>query len=261
MPESVKSEHLFRFLDDLLDIVDFPDYPGAINGLQVEGQGEITRIAAAVDASEETIQLAVEADADLLLVHHGLFWGGTSPIVGPVRRKLGALLRSEMALYAAHLPLDAHPEVGNAAVMARELGISVAGGFGEFDGRSVGCWGSIKAPLPEVSDAVAAVVGGPARLIQPSRGDTSAPDPSTVRVGIATGAGHGFLAEAVQLGLDVVVTGEAPHHAYHDFREAGVSLILAGHYATETFGVRALAEKVEASYGIPWTFIDVPTGL
>lgn len=261
MPESVKSEHLFRFLDDLLGIPDFPDYPSALNGLQVEGASEVTRIAAAVDASEQTIALALDADADLLLVHHGLFWGGAAPLVGPMRRKVGRLLGAGMALYSAHLPLDAHPELGNAAVMARELGVSVAGGFGDFEGRTIGCWGSMRTPLAEMADAVGALVGGSARLIRPPRGETSAPDPSTVRVGILTGAGHGFLPEAVERGLDVVITGEAPHHAYHDFREAGVALILAGHYATETFGVKALAERVEEGYGIPWTFIDVPTGL
>lgn len=257
----MKSEHLFRFLDDFLNIRGFPDYAGAVNGLQLEGGPEVEKIAAAVDASEETIALAVRAGADLLLVHHGLFWGGCAPLVGPALRKVKAALGSEMAIYSAHLPLDAHGEVGNAAVLAGELGLEISGGLGEYEGRHVGCWGTVQLSLDELRGALEELVEGSVRLISPPRDPSAPPEPRSLQVGVVTGAGHGFIGEAVEKGLGVLVTGEAPHHAYHEAREAGIALILAGHYATETWGVRALAAHIGEAYGIPWEFIDVPTGL
>jgi dinuclear metal center YbgI/SA1388 family protein len=257
----MKSEHLFRFLDEFLGIREFPDYPGAVNGLQVEGGDEVAKIAAAVDASEETIDIAARTGADLLLVHHGLFWGGCAPLTGPALRKVRAALGAEMAIYSAHLPLDAHPEVGNAAILAGELGMEVAGGFGEYEGRHVGCWGKLDVSLDELRTAMEVLVEGPVRLISPLRDPGPVPEAGSLRVGVVTGAGHGFIDEAAEKGLGVLVTGEAPHHAYHQAREAGIALVLAGHYATETWGVRALAAHVGEVYGIPWEFIDVPTGL
>jgi len=257
MAESVKSEQLFQFLDEYLDVPAFADYDGAVNGLQVEGPLSVSRVAAAVDASEETIRAALEAGADLLLVHHGLFWGGSSPIVGPHFRKLKALIQGPLALYSAHLPLDAHPEVGNCAILARAVGIPADVRFGEYRGQALGWQGPVDQDLQTFVAGVEAAVGGPVRVIPRS------PDAETRAAGsvaVVTGAAASMLGEAARSGVDTLLTGEAPHHAYHEARELGVNLVLAGHYATEVWGVRALAEKIRELHGLEWVFIDVPTG-
>jgi dinuclear metal center YbgI/SA1388 family protein len=253
----MKAESLFQFLDDFLDIGTFEDYDQAINGLQVEGRASIRRVAAAVDASQETILRAAEAGADLLLVHHGLFWGGSAPITGPRFRKLKALLDAGIALYSAHLPLDAHPEVGNCAVLARELEIPVEGPFGQFKGRDMGVWGLVEGTVADLVRNTEEVVGGPVRAI--IRGA----DSEAVRAGrvaVVTGAATSLLPEAASAGIDTLLTGEAPHHAYHDARELGVNLLLAGHYATETWGVRALGAVLAERFDLDWIFLDLPTG-
>lgn len=250
----MKLESLIQYLDRYLGIPDFPDYPGAVNGLQVEGPAEVGRVIAAVDASLATIDEAVRRGGDLLLVHHGLFWGGGAPITGRRFRKLAALIRGEMAVYAAHLPLDAHAEVGNCAVLARALGVSVDGRFGTFQGADIGWWGRIDAHRDELARTVERTVEGPVMLIPggPER---------VARVGVVTGGGGALVEEAARAGLDAFVTGEGSHHTYFDATELGVNVYYAGHYRTEVWGVRALAEHLEASFGLDWEFVDLPTGL
>jgi dinuclear metal center YbgI/SA1388 family protein len=241
-------------MDGVLGIPDFPDYPGAVNGLQVERRGGVGRILAAVDASEATIREAVNRQGDLLLVHHGLFWGGAAPVTGRRYRKLGEIIRNDLGVYAAHLPLDAHAEIGNSAVLARELDIPIEGAFGHFEGREVGWWGRADEPVAALRDRVAAVTGGPVRLI-PGGGEGAG------RVGVLTGGGGSFIGEAAALGLDTLLTGEGAHHTYFDAMELGVNVLYAGHYATETWGVKALAALVADHFGLAWDFIDLPTGL
>lgn len=265
MSSNASLETIVRFLDSYLQLGDFQDYPGAMNGLQVERREPVRRVLAAVDASELTIREAVRRDSDLLVVHHGLFWAGAAPVTGRLYRKLEALIREDIGLYSAHLPLDAHPEVGNSAILARELGVDVEGSFGGYQGRDVGWWGSLS-PGEEgggkpgadnreaVRERLAAVVGGPVRLI-PGGG------PSVGKVGVLTGGGGSFIEEAARLGLDALVTGEGAHHTYFDAMELGVNVYYAGHYATETWGVRALVERVAGEFGLSWDFIDIPTGL
>ena len=248
-------EHLLQYIDDLLGVRDHPDYPGAANGLQVEGPNEVAHIAAAVDASEETIVAAVESGADLLLVHHGLFWQGLRPLTGRRFRKVAGLIRGNVALYSVHLPLDGHPELGNCALLARELGIDLQGRFGIFENEAVGWWGQVEPTAPErFLQHVGAMVGGPAQLL---RGG----DHPVRSVGVITGGGGAFLEDAARQGLDTFVTGEASHHAYVDALELGVHVILAGHYATETYGVKALASHLATRFGLTWTFLDCPSGL
>lgn len=247
---------IVTYLDEYLRIRAVPDYPTALNGLQVDGgRTQVRRIAVAVDAAQATIGRAVAGGADLLIVHHGLFWDGNQPVTGRRYRRLKALMEADLPLYSAHLPLDVHPEVGNNAVLARELGIDIQGSFGEYKGSPVGVWGTVDEMLREALVArldallgvrVKLVPGGPERVR---------------RVGVITGGAGGSVADAVAAGLDAFVTGEGAHHNFFDAEEGGINLLLGGHYATETWGVRALGRHLEEKFGIEWEFIDHPTGL
>ncbi len=249
----MKLERLVRYVDAYLGVEDFPDYPGAHNGLQVEGSAEVGRICAAVDASEIAIAAAVERESDLLIVHHGLFWDGGVPVTGRRYRKLSALLGSGTGLYSAHLPLDAHPEIGNCVLLARALGIDVEAGFGAFRDVDVGWIGTTAQTRQSLRDRVAEELRVDVRLVDGG--------PERVRrVAVVTGAGGSMIGEAARAGADALVTGEGAHHTYFDAMEYGINVYYAGHYATETLGVRALAAHLEERFGIPWEFLDVPTG-
>lgn len=257
-PGAAPLESVLHFCDELLGVEGHPDYPPALNGLQVEGAPDrpVRRVAAAVDASETVLSRAAAAEVDLLVVHHGLFWGGLRPVTGRHYRKLSQLIRSGTALYSAHLPLDAHPDIGNSALLARALGLEVAGPFGEYKGVSIGWRG--RTPEPWTVDALVAragaAVGGPARVMGHG--------PTDIRtVAVVTGSGASFLPDAAAAGIDALVTGEAAHHNFMDACELGVHLVLAGHYATETFGVRALADRIADHFGVESLFIDDPSGL
>jgi dinuclear metal center YbgI/SA1388 family protein len=231
-----------------------PDYAEALNGLQVENAGQVTRIGAAVDLCEATVRLAAAQGVDVLLVHHGLFWGGLRPLVGPRQRRVAALVRHNIALYSAHLPLDRHPDVGNNAVLARALGVALRGEFGKHDGVPIGVWGELNMERVALQQKLATVLGSVPRLMPFG--------PAAVRlVGIITGAGGSMIADAAAAGLDTYITGEGPHHTFFDAEELGLNVFYAGHYATETVGVKALAEHVSATFRVPWVFLDHPTGL
>jgi dinuclear metal center YbgI/SA1388 family protein len=250
----IESELLFGYLDEYLDIPGFPDYPGAINGLQVEGPAHVGRIAVAVDTSEASIAAAVKEGADLLLVHHGLFWGGAAPVTGRRFRRLAALIRGHVALYSAHLPLDAHPEVGNCAVLAREMGFEPRERFGAFEAHDIGFAVEADESIEDLRERMANVLGGPVQLLPggPERAG---------RVGIVTGGGGSFLEAAAREGIDTLITGEVNHHAFVDAMELGVNVLLGGHYRTETWGVRSLARRLEEKFGLSWAFVDLPSGL
>lgn len=253
----MKLESLLQYLDAYLGIPGHPDYPTALNGLQVEGPGEVGRIVAAVDASEASVRAAVDAGADLMLVHHGLFWGGLRPLTGRQMRRIKPLVEHGIGLYSAHLPLDAHAEVGNCALLARTLGLRLEDRFAEYKGVQIGWWGTLDPALdgPGLSHLLEeALEGAPVRLV------AGGPD-RVERVGVVTGGGTSFVEEAVSLGLDALVTGEGSHHSYFDAMELGIHLLFGGHYATETFGVRALAEHVAERFGLEWSFLDQPTGM
>ena len=249
----MKLESLVEYVDGYLRVPGFPDSPKAHNGLQVEGASEVREISAAVDASEAAINAAVARGSDLLLVHHGLFWDGRIPVTGRRFRKLSVLLRNQLALYSAHLPLDAHPDVGNCALLARALGIRIEAGFGAFQGVDVGWMGTTRETRESLRQRVSDELRTDVRLIGGG--------PAQVRrVAVVTGNGGSMIAEAARAGADALVTGEGPHHTYFDAMECGVNVYYAGHYATETLGVRALASHLEERFGIPWTFLDFPTG-
>ena len=242
------------FLDRFLRVSAVPDAPHALNGLQVANAGAVSRIAAAVDACAATIRLAAAREADLLLVHHGLFWGGLEPLTGRAYARVAGLVQHNIALYSAHLPLDVHPEVGNNHLLAGRLGVAVRGAFGEEYGVCLGVWGELDVPRAELARRLERVVGGTPRLLG------FGPD-AVHKVGIVTGAAGSMIAQAAAQGLDTFVTGEGSHHTFFVAEELGLNVFYAGHYATETVGVQALAERLGAEFGLPWSFLDHPSGL
>jgi dinuclear metal center YbgI/SA1388 family protein len=253
----MKLESLLQYLDGYLGLASHPDYPGALNGLQVEGgREEISHVVAAVDASEAAILEAIEGGGDLLLVHHGLFWGGARPLTGRLMRRVRPLVEAGVSLWSCHLPLDSHPEVGNSALLAKALGVEIEGAFAAYEGAEVGWHGCLDPALdPDGLRARAVdVLGGPVRVLD------GGPD-QIERVGVVTGGGASFVEEAAELGLHALVTGEGSHHTYFDAMELGVHVILGGHYATETYGVKALAHHVSERFDLTCDFLDLPTGL
>ena len=246
---------LVEFLDDYLDVRGIPDYPGAWNGLQVDCRSPIDSVCVATDACQATIEEAARYDADLLIVHHGLFWGEPLPITGPSYRRLKTLLDGDMALYSAHLPLDVHPVVGNNSLLMRALDLEEEGRFGRWsDLEGLGVWTVADLSLRDLAARVEAACGEPPTVIEGG--------PEHVRrVGVATGAADSLIPQAHEEGLDTFITGEGRHHTFHEATELGLNVIYAGHYATETFGVRAIGELLEERYGLECRFIDHPTGM
>lgn len=250
---SVALAEIAGFLDDHLAVPGFPDYPNALNGVQVEGAGPVRRVAAAVDASRAVID-ASKGWADLLIVHHGLFWNGLQPLTGRHFGRVKALVETNMALYSVHLPLDAHAEVGNSAILARKLGLSRLEPFGDYQGVAVGWKGVADVPLRDLARSLEEATGDRAQVLPGGPGHVTT-------AAVITGAGASALPEAAAAGVDVLVTGEAQHHHAIDAAELGVSVLLGGHYATETWGVKALARLLEQRFGIEARFVDSPTGL
>lgn len=257
---AVPLAEIVAYTDEYLRVAEIPEFQNAINGLQVENSGRVGRIVAAVDASQETIDAVVDAYGredgapPLIVVHHGLFWDGNVPVTGRRYRRLNTLMLNDVALYAAHMPLDVHPDVGNNAVLARRIGIEVDGGFGSYKGVTVGVAGPLEAQRSDLIAQLESLLDTTARCIPggPER---------TRRVGVLTGAGGGTVAEAIAAGCDTLVTGEGAHHTYFDATELGINLIYAGHYATEQVGVQALAEHLGLRFELPWEFHWHPTGL
>ena len=244
---------LVTYLDDYLGCRGSSDYSD--NGLQIEGGADVTRLAFAVDACQETIAGATAAGAQMLIVHHGLFWGKALRVVGPHRRRVQALLDGGCSLYAAHLPLDRHPEVGNNAQLARLLGLTVVGGLGEAFGLPVGVIATAAAMPRTALVARLAASLGVTPLVLPG-------GPEQVqRIGIISGGAARDIATAAAAGCDTYITGETSHSSYHDAAEYGVNVIYAGHYATETVGLKALAAHLAGPFALPSAFIDRPTGL
>jgi dinuclear metal center YbgI/SA1388 family protein len=253
MPQYCISD-VATYLDRFLRVDEVADDARALNGLQVENSGRLERVVAAVDACQASIDAAAARAAGLLLVHHGLFWGGLEALTGRHGRRVRALHQHDLAVYAAHLPLDCHPDVGNNAVLARELGLRDLAPFGEEDGVAIGVAGSLTVPRAALVEMLGRLLRVQPRVL--------AFGPAGVRrIAIVTGAGAKFIAAARAAGADTLITGEGPHHSYLDAEESGTNVILAGHYATETVGVKALAAHIADRFNVPWEFVDHPTGL
>jgi dinuclear metal center YbgI/SA1388 family protein len=245
---------LVAYLDEYLRVPEVEDVSN--NGLQVEGAGEVLRVALAVDASLAAFEATRDADAQMLIVHHGLFWGEPVLLTGFHRERIHTLLQADLSLYAVHLPLDMHPEVGNNATLARWLGLAELVPFGEYKGLKIGVSGSLPVPLA-LSDLLAQVE---AHLGEPVLAHWSFGSSQAVRLGIVSGGGAFVVGEAADAGLDTILTGELSHTVYHEARERGINVIFAGHYASETVGLRALADHLAARFALDTLFLDLPTG-
>ena len=240
-------------LDQLLRPGRFKDY--CPNGLQFPGKSEIRRLATGVTASAELFEQAIAAQADLLVVHHGLFWGSTATPIDPrMKRRLKLLFDSDMSLAAYHLPLDAHPEVGNNALIARALGADTLKPFALHDGEPIGFIAHFPGKGIDAKDLFARVTD----LTHRSPLVFDAGPEQVSSLAIVSGAGNDYLADAVTAGVDAFLTGEPAERVMSEAREARIHFIAAGHYATETFGVKALGEHLSERFELEHTFIDVP---
>jgi len=248
------SQQLAAYLDRYLRITEIPDSPRALNGLQVANSGRLTRVLGAVDVCQASVDAAVARGADFLIVHHGLFWGGLQRVTGRLGRRLRALIHHDVAVYAAHLPLDCHEEVGNNVVLANDLGLEAPVPFGRYEGIEIGFMGGLEMPLTELAERLEERLGAAPRVIAkgPAR---------TRRVAIVTGGASEMIAEAHERDVDTFITGEGPHHTFFDAEEWGLNVIYAGHYASETVGVQALGEHLRDRFNLPVEFFDHPTGL
>ena len=246
----MKLEEIVSYQNDLLRITEFDDYPNALNGLHLQNSGIVTKIAVAVDACEPVLEMAVSAGADLLIVHHGLLWGGLQTLIGPFYRKVKLAMANNIAIYSAHLPLDAHPRYGNNALLCDALGFS--GARRTF--LQIGFQVDVQIGRDLLRENLERAVGGKVRL---------APGGPAVsrRVGVVTGGAGGEVAKAAAEGVDTFITGEGPHWSFIAAEELGINLFYAGHYATEVFGVQALGRLLHAKFELPWRFLDHPTGL
>lgn len=245
----MKLQKIVAFLDQELRTAEVKDYPNAHNGLQLENGGEVTRVACAVDACEAVIDAACEAGADLLIVHHGMMWQGAQRLEGAPYRKLRRAIGGGLAVYSSHLPLDLHPRLGNNALLAKALGIAKTQPFLEIGVRA-----SVNLPLRDLIERVERAVQAPVHIAPGG--------PERVRkFGIVTGGAGGEIGKAAAAGVDTFLTGEGSHWTFAAAEELGVNLIYAGHYATETFGVKALGAELAKRFKLPWSFIDHPSGL
>jgi dinuclear metal center YbgI/SA1388 family protein len=230
------------------------DYDGAANGLQVENSGLVTRIAAAVDTSLATVKLAVDAKADLLIVHHGLFWSPRQPWTGKNYELMRFLFENNLAIYSSHLPLDAHPKLGNNAQLCAALGLKKLKPFFASHGQTIGFQSQAKISRSELAEKLERATGAKPKIIPGGQNICK-------KIGVVTGGAGGDLNIAANEGVDTFITGEGPHWTYALAEELGLNVFYGGHYATETFGVKALAAGLSKKFKLSWEFLDHPTGL
>lgn len=251
---------IIAWLDNLLQTDSTPDYAGALNGLQVQHTGPVHRVAAAVDSSLRSMEQAVDVGANLLIVHHGLFWAGVQPIRSTVHRKLKLLLDHDIAVYSSHLPLDRHPTHGNNVLLARALGLTPSATWHPFKGVPIGIVAECAISTAELAERTQrfAAQYGHHTIVTPH-----AVERVSRRVALCSGGGASSdsIREALSIGADTLIVGEGPHHTAVDADEAGLVVMYAGHYATETLGVQSLARAVGEQWQLPWSFLPAPTGL
>ena len=245
---------IVEYCNQQLSTSEIEDWEGAVNGLQVENTGRVTRIAAAVDASLATVKAAIESKADLLIVHHGLFWGATTPWTGKKRELIQTLIAGNLAVYSSHLPLDIHPRFGNNALLCRALQLKRTTPFFFEKGRQIGLQSLHPITRTELASRLSNVLGATPILL-PGGPETCQ------RIGVVTGGAGAELRRAAGEGIDTFITGEGPHWTFPLAEELGINVFYGGHYLTETFGVRVLAAHLSKRFGVPWHFIDHPSGL
>jgi dinuclear metal center YbgI/SA1388 family protein len=246
-------DRVIDYANAYLKIQDVGDWDNALNGLQVQNSGDVTRIGAAVDASTRALREAASRQIDLLVVHHGLFWAGLQPVTGGLHRQLKLAFEHNLAVYSAHLPLDVHPVVGNNARLAALLGLKPTKLFLEEKGQPIGVRANIIRSRDKLIHELERSVEGPVKAFN------FGPE-KTRSIGIVTGAAGSEIYRVADEDIDTFITGEAPHWAVVAAEELGMNLLLGGHYATETFGVKALAAHLANKFRLPWEFVPCPTG-
>jgi dinuclear metal center YbgI/SA1388 family protein len=245
---------IVRYTDKYLRVREIGDWDRALNGLQLENSGRVAKIGAAVDVSTPALAMAARKKVDLLLVHHGLFWPGLRPLTGTLYRQLRFALEKNIAVYSAHLPLDLHPGVGNNALLAAALCLRSTAPFFEEKGALIGLKARVSINRDDLLQRLAKSLGAKVKAFKfgPKKTGT---------IGIVTGGAGSEIYRVAEEGIDTFITGEAPHWAAIAAQELGMNLLLGGHYATETFGVKALAAHLSKRFKLPWEFFDLPTGL
>jgi dinuclear metal center YbgI/SA1388 family protein len=256
LPSMIALKKLIQSADGWLATDAIPDYSAALNGLQLENSGSVSKIVAAVDSCLATIEAACDSGADLLVVHHGLFWQGAQKIEGSLYRKLKRAMESDLAIYSSHIPLDVHPELGNNAQLMRAIGLQdLATPFFPWKGIELGLRADVEMTRDDLVARVEVATGGRPHVCP------GGPD-KIQKVGVITGGAGSEIFAIADTGIDTFITGEGPHWSYTAAEELGINVIYAGHYATETFGVKALASRwCEENPSLTWEFFDHPTGL
>ena len=245
---------IVAYADEYLRIEKIEDWPNALNGLQIENSGKVTKIGAAVDVSTRVLTSAAEKQVDLLIVHHGLFWPGLQSVTGTLRRQVKLAFENDVAVYSAHLPLDLHAKIGNNSQLAAALGLKSTKRFLKEKGTSLGLKAKTSITRPALVQKLRAAVGGSVKAFNFGPNQPR-------RVGIITGAAGSEIYRVAAEKIDTFITGEAPHWAAVAAEELEMNLLVAGHYATETFGVKALAAHLGDRFQRPWEFLKFPTGL
>ena len=245
---------MVAFLDRELNTAGIADYPGALNGLQLANDGRVERIVAAVDASLPVIIEAAAGGPGLLLVHHGMFWQGAQPVTAALYRKLKTAMDAGLAIYSSHLPLDVHPQWGNNILLAQAIGLIDPQPFCGPKGAVLGLRGRWHGSRHELAQTLRQTLGGAVHVCPGG-------PPTIASVALITGAAGSEVAHIAAMGVDAFITGEGPHWSYPLAEELGLNVFYAGHYATETFGVRALAGALARQFQLPSTLVDHPTGL
>jgi dinuclear metal center YbgI/SA1388 family protein len=242
-----KLDEIVAYCDRRTRRAAFQDAPGACNGLQVANDGRVTRIGAAVDAGLVPFRKAVAAGVDFLVVHHGMYWDMPRPLTGPVYSRVTALVKGNCALYSSHLPLDSHRQLGNNALLARQLGLRIGRGFLENEGGAIG--GIARSRLART------VLRGRLRALYKRVVAIEFGSASPTEVAFCSGSGNGAMTALLATGADTLITGELREEWFNVAQEHGLNLYLCGHYATEVHGVRALAAELAAKFELPWEFI------
>lgn len=242
-------------LDSTLRIREIKDASVAINGLQVENNGQVTKVALAVDGSQKTIDDAIAAGADLLILHHGIYWCGLRPMTGWFKKKIETCLQHNLAVYGAHLPLDLHPELGNNAGIARELGLTDCSPEVDYHGTLIGIAGEFNGTVGELKAKFAEITGSGIT------GTILDADMPAGRIAVCSGGAGDVIYQMHDKGYSTYLTGEENHWVVNAAQDMGINILFAGHYATETFGVKSLGKLLNEQFGLPTIFIDNPTGM
>lgn len=248
-------QNITELLDSALRIREIKDASVALNGLQVENNGTVTKVALAVDGSQKTIDDAIAAGADLLILHHGIYWCGLRPMTGWFKKKIQSCLEHNLAVYGAHLPLDLHPQLGNNAGIARELGLTGCTPEVDYHGTLIGVAGDFDGTVAELREKFAQITGSSVT------GYVKNTDAPAGRVAVCSGGAGDVIYQMHDKGYTTYLTGEENHWVVNAAQDMGINIFFAGHYATETFGVKSLGKLIEEQFGLPTIFIDNPTGM